>query len=272
MSPEGWFRVEEFAPGTFQFTEGGRWKMFLLIGDKKALLLDSGVGFGDLKALCESITSKPIDHVLTHTHWDHIGSAHRWKSIGVHPNGISELTNDHSQKCTEVIQGWGDGLPFPPEFKSEGYMTPPATFGWEVQEGDSIDLGGRTLHVWDTPGHSPCSISFLDDREGVLITGDLVKPLQPLNLRAPNAVLSDYVLSLRKLEKVATENEVKWVCSGHADAFPDSSIIGEMAQFMEEVEEGKHEPPRKMTNERLGKLDVYQSSRFSAWIKDNARR
>ena len=70
MSPEGWFRVEEFAPGTFQFTEGGRWKMFLLIGDKKALLLDSGVGFGDLKALCESITSKPIDHVLTHTHWD----------------------------------------------------------------------------------------------------------------------------------------------------------------------------------------------------------
>ena len=49
----------------------------------------------------------------------------------------------------------------------------------EVQEGDVIELGQRTLRVWDTPGHSPCSISLFDDREGVLITGDLVKPGQP---------------------------------------------------------------------------------------------
>ncbi|MFP6891158.1 MAG: MBL fold metallo-hydrolase [Nitrospinota bacterium] len=113
--------------------------------------------------------------------------------------------------CGEVIQDWGDGLPFPPGFDPEGYTIPPATFGREVKEGDTIDLGGRTLRVWDTPGHSPCSISLLDDREGVLITGDLVKPLQPLNLRVPTAVLSEHGPSLRKLEKVAPENEVKWV-------------------------------------------------------------
>ena len=46
MSPEGWFRAEEFAPGTFQLTEGGRWKMFLLIGDEKALLPRGGGNSG----------------------------------------------------------------------------------------------------------------------------------------------------------------------------------------------------------------------------------
>jgi glyoxylase-like metal-dependent hydrolase (beta-lactamase superfamily II) len=272
MSPEGWYRVEEFAPGTYQLTEGGRWKMFLFIGDEKALLLDGGVGFGDLRALCESLTDKPIDHVLTHTHWDHVGSAHQWDSVGVHPNGKDQLTDDHAARCAEAIAKWGDGLPFPPGFEPEGYKIRPGKFSREVKEGDVIDLGGRTLRVWDTPGHSPCSISLLDDREGVLITGDLVKPLQPLNLRVATAVLSDYGPALRKLEKVAAENEVKWVCSGHTDAFPDSSIIGEMAEFVEGIAGGKHDPPRKMAHPSGVSLDVYMGTRFSVWVADSARR
>jgi hypothetical protein len=63
------------------------------------------------------------------------------------PNGKGELARDHSKRCGEVIQGWGDGLPFPPGFEPENYTIPPATFGWEVKEGDTIDLGGRTLRV-----------------------------------------------------------------------------------------------------------------------------
>ncbi len=270
MSPVGWYRVEEFAPGTFQLTEGGRWKMFLFIGEEKALALDGGVGIGDFRALVESLTDLPIDHVLTHTHWDHVGSAHQWDSVGVHPNGKDRLADDHTERCQQVVQGWADGLPFPPGFDPAPYTIPPATFGWEVKEGDVIDLGGRKLTVFDTPGHSPCSISLLDDKEGVLISGDLVKPLQPLNLRVPTAVLSDYAPSLRKLEALA--GDIKWVCSGHTDAFPDSSIIGEMAQFMEELEAGKHDPPRKMKHRQFGDMDVYQATRFSVWIKDEARR
>ena len=270
MSPEGWFRVEEFAPGTYQITEGGRWKMFLFIGEDKALALDSGVGIGNLRELEESLTDRPIDHVLTHTHWDHVGSAHRWDTVGVHPGGKDHLADDHTERCQRAVRDWGDGLPFPPGFDPESYTIPPATFGREVKEGDVIDLGGRKLTVFDTPGHSLCSISLLDDKEGVLISGDLVKPLQPLNLWISTAVLSDYAPSLRKLEAIA--GDIKWVCSGHTDAFPDSSIIGEMAQYMEELEAGKHDPPRKMQHPRIGEMDVYQTTRFSVWIKDEARR
>ena len=271
MDTQNWYDAQEFAPGTYQVTEAGRWNMFLFVGEKKALAIDGGRGVGSFRKFCESVTDLPIDHVLTHTHWDHVGAAHEWDAVGVHPNGKEKLANDYSAGCKDFVETW-EGKPFPEGFDPASFTIPPAIFGWEVKEGDTIDLGGRTLRVRDTPGHSPCSISLLDDREGVLITGDLVKPLQPLNLRVPTAVLSEYGPSLRKLEKVAPENEVKWVCSGHTDGFPDSSIIGEMARFMEEIEAGKHDPPRKMTHPNAGQSDVYQATRFSVWITDTARR
>jgi glyoxylase-like metal-dependent hydrolase (beta-lactamase superfamily II) len=152
MSLEGWYRVEEFAPGTYQLTESGRWKIFLFIGDEKALFLDRGVGFGDLRARCEGFTDKPIDHVLTHTHWDHIGSAQRWDTVGVHPLGSDQLTDDHVTRCTEVISKWADGLPFPPEFEPEGYKIKPGKACRKVKEIDVLNLGGRSLRIWGHTG------------------------------------------------------------------------------------------------------------------------
>ena len=50
--------------------------MFLLVGGEKALSLDGGIGVGSVRGLCESITDLPVEHVLTHTHWDHVGAVH----------------------------------------------------------------------------------------------------------------------------------------------------------------------------------------------------
>ena len=76
-------------------------------------------------------------------------------------------------------------------------------------------------------------------------------------------MLSDYRPSLRKLEKIAAEDEVKWVCSGHTDAFRDASIISEMAELVEGIAGGKHAPPpRKMKHPSGGMIDVYQGTRF----------
>ncbi|MDA1001238.1 MAG: MBL fold metallo-hydrolase [bacterium] len=265
-----WYRVEEIAPGTYQITEGGRWKMFLLLGGEKALAVDGGVGIGNYRALCESLTRLPLEHILTHTHWDHIGAAHQWESAGVHPNGRDRLAVDYTEVCRNLIATWGDGLPFPGEFDPGTFTIPPATPGRDVKEGDVFDLGGRRIRVYDTPGHSPCSVSLLDEKEGVLITGDLVKPFQPLYLQVPTAVLSDYGPSLRKLETIASE--VKWVCSGHTDAFSDASIIGEMAEAIERIQENTYDPPRKLKTPGFGVVDAYMGTRFSVWINDHARK
>ncbi len=271
MDTQGWYDVIEFAPDTWQLGEAGRWNMFLLVGGEKALSLDGGIGVGSVRRLCESITDLPVEHVLTHTHWDHVGAVHEWESVGVHPNGEDKLANDYTAGCRDFVQTW-DGKPFPEGFDPDTFTIPPGKFGWAVQEGDVIDLGGRRIHVYDTPGHSPCSISLYDERERVLITGDLVKPGQPLFIQVPTAVLSQYGPSMRRLQRIAEDNDARFVCSGHTDPCEDISIIGRMAQFVEDVAAGAHEPPEKIEAGKWGVVDEYVSGDMKIWTNDNARK
>ena len=269
METQGWYSVQEFAPGSYQITEAGRYKMFLFTGKDKAIAVDGGLGVGNLRKLHESITKLPIDFILTHTHWDHLGGGHLWPKAGVHPAGKDRLANDHSKAAQRFIQGWDK--PLPAGFDPKAFTIKPITFGWTLKEGDTFDLGGRRFRVYDTPGHSPDSISLLDEREGVLVTGDLVKPLDCLYLQVPTAILRDYAPSLRKLEKIA--REVKYICSGHTDPFKDASIIGEMAVYMEEIEAGKLEKAKKRVDAPgWGPLDEYEAKRFKVWIGDHARK
>ena len=61
METQDWYSVNEFAPGSYQITEGGRFNMLLLVGDDKAVAIDGGIGIANLRKLYESITDKPID-------------------------------------------------------------------------------------------------------------------------------------------------------------------------------------------------------------------
>ena len=271
MDNQNWYNVQEFAPETFQFNEAELWNMFLIIGEEKALSIDGGIGIGSVRKLCESITSLPIEHILTHTHWDHLGSIHEWDSISVHKNGEGNLNNDFAEGCKDFVLNW-TGKAFPKGFFPENFKLKPGVFGQSLCEGQIIDLGNRRLHIYETPGHSPDSISIYDEKESVLITGDLVKPHMPLFLQVPTAVLSDYGPSLRKLESIAKENKVQWICSGHSEPFTDISIIGEMADFVEKIENDTLDKPDKIQAGKWGMVDEYRAERFQVWINDNARR
>lgn len=270
METQDWFTVKEFAPGSYQISEAGRFKTYLLLGGEKALAIDGGLGVANLCRLHESITDLPIDFVLTHTHWDHVGCAHLWEKVGVHPGGKDYLAADHGPRTQGFVKMYtGGGNRFPDWFDAGAYKIPPATFGWTLQEGDAFDIGGRRFRVFDTPGHSHDSISFLDEKEGVLVSGDLVKPHDCLYLQLPTSKLADYPPSLRKLEKIA--GEVSWICSGHNDPFDDTSIIAEMAEGMEEIVAGKHGMGKKADGLQWGEVDEYTFARFQVWIQDHAR-
>lgn len=49
----------------------GTENMYLLEGDEKALLIDTGYGVGNLRAYVENLTDKPIVVANTHYHPDH---------------------------------------------------------------------------------------------------------------------------------------------------------------------------------------------------------
>ena len=58
----------------------------LFVGSHHALLLDTGVGFGDLKGAVRSVTSLPLIVANTHGHLDHCNGNHLFPGYPVYMN------------------------------------------------------------------------------------------------------------------------------------------------------------------------------------------
>ena len=55
--------------------------MYLVEGDKKAALIDTGSGLGSLKPVVERLTDKPVTVLLTHGHVDHAMGAAEFSDV-----------------------------------------------------------------------------------------------------------------------------------------------------------------------------------------------
>ena len=173
-----WFTIETVGPDTFALSEYKHWEethAYLLLGEKRALLIDTGLGVGDIQAEVEKLTALPVTAATTHVHWDHIGGHRQFADIAVF----------------ETEEGWLSGrFPLPPEavrqnltrfpcewpagFVPDSYRVYQGGANRLLRDGDIVDLGGRQLTVLHTPGHSPGHCCFYEPERGYLFSGDLV--------------------------------------------------------------------------------------------------
>jgi len=127
--------------------EDGVFRAFLFIGEKKALLVDTTNGPGNLKAAVESLTKLPIILVNTHADGDHIGCNGQFEETLMHPAEFAY----YAIKSKE-----GDAIPKP------------------ILDGEIIDIGGRQFEIIFMPGHTCGSIVLLDRKSRILIGGDTI--------------------------------------------------------------------------------------------------
>ena len=147
-------------------------RFFLLAGEKKALLIDSGMQVHNAKEIAEGLVALPIELLNTHADMDHVGSNDEFDSFYMNPAEASNYYNTN---------------------KKTGTIIP-------VSDGDIIDLGGREIEIITLPGHTPGSIAALDKNNRVLISGD---PIQDgdIFMFGVQREMHAYLLSLEKLEK-----------------------------------------------------------------------
>ena len=62
--------------------------MYLVVGEEKAALIDTGMGFPGLRQLVERLTDKPVIVLNTHGHLDHIGGNDEFGCIYLHPDDL----------------------------------------------------------------------------------------------------------------------------------------------------------------------------------------
>jgi len=164
--------VAEIAKGVYCINEFGMDSLFLVTGEERALLVDTGCGLADLPALVKSLTDLPYDVALTHGHVDHAGGIFWFDRVYLNEKDYDMARSRTTREAREgyinatrpVCEGvWDVG----------GVITPDAMPEfWPLNGGDCFDLGGRKVSVYETPGHTPGGLSFLIEDERILLSGD----------------------------------------------------------------------------------------------------
>lgn len=225
---DAWFEVYRLTEGTYAVYEPYQFEeaiSYLVLGDERAALIDSGNGIGDVKRVASALTELPITVVLTHEHYDHVGGAHLFDDVSIadHPRAVERLRAgvDH-QGAVRLIEGDYVWKPLPSGVDPATWSIRGVEPTRLLEDGATVDLGGRELEVIRTPGHSPGSICILDSRERLLFTGDHFYP-GPLYGHTDGFVLDDYLASNDKI--AARLAEYDHVLGGHNEPWVESEVI-----------------------------------------------
>jgi hydroxyacylglutathione hydrolase len=161
---DDWFAVEEIDARTVAIAEPRDHQYpvsYLLLGDNRALLFDSGSGKRDIRPVVAALTDLPVTVGFSHSHFDHLGNHTRFDHFAAF---------DHPELRARVRGGV-----FRPSLVQHLKLRRPR---FPIHEwwaaGEEVDLGGRTLTVIPAPGHAPESIALLDRERGQLFLGDFL--------------------------------------------------------------------------------------------------
>lgn len=192
---DDWFTMEQIAPDTWRLSEYRHWEethCYLLLGRDRGLVIDTGLGIGDIREPLEALTDMPLTAVATHVHWDHVGGHRHFPAFYAHALELPWLQGAYPQPVEAVRAMVADRCRLPEGFDVNAYQLFQGTPAALLADGDEIDLGGRSLRVLHTPGHSPGHMCFYEADRGWLFTGDLVYrgscwPSSPPRTRRPTS-------------------------------------------------------------------------------------
>jgi len=147
-------------------------QMGLFIGDRRAALIDTGLGLADLRAFVAQFTSLPVIVLNTHGHLDHVGANQLFDMSYIaredEATMLSATRAGRLASYSEFMAGNAEMIGFASRNMVDDK---PFKYGF-VRDGDVIDLGGISLEVIGFPGHTPGSLAYVERQRGVAFTGD----------------------------------------------------------------------------------------------------
>ncbi|HJZ62752.1 MAG TPA: MBL fold metallo-hydrolase [Candidatus Acidoferrum sp.] len=261
---ETWYEVYKVAPQTFAIYEPHQSEetiSYLIVGTKQALLFDTGIGIASIQKTVRQLTSRPVVVMNSHTHDDHVGDNWEFPFVfGMNTeftkkNAKGSIEDAQAEVAPSEICG---GLP--KGFDAKTYRTKPWHISIWIHDGFKVNLGGRTVEVIATPGHTPDAISLFDRENGLLFTGDTYYPA-PIWLYRPETDLDAYYASIKKLAALAPQ--VKMVLGAHNVPVASPDVLPQLVTAFETVRAGKVAAAGEPHD---GKV-IYKTGKFSFLMK-----
>jgi glyoxylase-like metal-dependent hydrolase (beta-lactamase superfamily II) len=199
---DDYFAVEDLGEGTFAIGEPRYYQQnysYLIAGSTRAILFDSGSGTRDISGVVRSLTKLPVTVIVSHLHFDHLGGITPFERVAMIdlPETRADVSGSVLTAKRYEYMGFVDGRAAPPVRVAE-WLAP----------GSIIDLGGRSLRVLWTPGHTPTSVALFDAQTKRLFIGDFIYPTT-LYAFLPGASLSTYQATAKALETLPADT-VLW--------------------------------------------------------------
>lgn len=230
--------------------------MYAIKGREKVMLVDTGMGTGNLKAALEAIApGLPYIAVNTHGHADHCGGNAQFPRVYLHPGSYADADRAEEEKKTLPAANEVEGI---------------AKYQWEkipLKDGDMIDLGGKTIEVIETPGHTPGCLSLLDREDRILFGGDLV--VSNDHCTHMLAYVEWFRFStvsvetlLRSLEKVqARENEFDYILGGHDAFLLGKKYLHQIIDMCRSILDGSAKPFHPQLDPHYGNISCWKLER-----------
>ncbi len=226
----------------------------LFVGEKAALVLDTGYGYDDWYRLVRDITDLPLYVVDSHGHVDHSAGNFRFPgSIYIHEkdmelckehNSLEFRRNavEHGKHCRSRRMDHEENI-LPENFDAEAYIHG----GWgnlkALNSKHCFDLGGLTLQVLELPGHTGGSIGLYCPEKRTACVGDAMNDTLWLFLKDSSS-LTEYISSVRRV----LESDIDSFYISH---FPDARGRKVLKEYMELAQSILDDPEKRFKEGRL---------------------
>lgn len=267
MLEKDYFKVIKMENDIYRICEPQNIYTTVILGKEKALVIDTGHGFGNVRKVIEEITDLPLIVVNTHSHLDHVGGNYNFDEVHINFKELPNYYYNQKEKDlmiksfekllkTKGIQMWPD------EFDKENFLTTTTKKFLPLENHQIIDLGDRKIELIEVPGHTIGHMALLDQKTGILFSGDAVSTA--LWLYYENGItLEAYCENLEGLKKYP----IKGFLSAHVQKILPLRLIDVLQEAIKERDPKKSKifiHPRngqqaliyKKEDEELGKIYI----------------
>jgi 2-aminobenzoylacetyl-CoA thioesterase len=209
-------------------------RVYLLEGDGASMIVSGGMSYIVPEVLQQieqfGIDEGKIDKLLIlHSHFDHVGivpffrrrhpgmevfaSQRAWEILQM-PKAITTI-NEFGRSVAERMKRTNVYSTYDLDWRDD-------VTGRPVREGDRIEVGGLEVSIFETPGHSSCSITaYVPEWKALFPTDGGGIPFKDTIIPSGNSSYTQFQESLEKLKNV----EVNFYCADHY-----AHVVGEEAR------------------------------------------